>query len=132
MCTVAQYHALASKETRNDREEGNDESRDVEVEDGVIVRPDDARPDVGGLRARCPDRAVDGLDLRGGKEAAELLRQVLGHLVAPDCGSDSAADGTGEVRHHAQERDGRGHVLCRSVSEADGEAVNAWSWGRTA
>ena len=116
--TIAPKHVLASEETRNDREEGNDQSGDVQVEHGVVVRPDDARPDVGGLRARCPDRAVDRLDLRGGEEPAELLRQVLGHLVAPDGGSDSAADGTGEVGHHAQERDGRGHVLCRSVSEA--------------
>ena len=109
---------LASQKTCNDGNEGDDESREVEAENGIVVRPDDARPDVGGLRARCPDRAVDGLDLRGGKEPAELLRQVLGHLVAPDGGSDSAADGTGEVGHHAQERNGRGHVLHRSVSEA--------------
>ena len=49
--TIAPKHILASEETRNDREEGNDESGDVEVNDGIVVCLDDARPDDVGLRA---------------------------------------------------------------------------------
>ena len=109
-------HVLPGKESRNNRSQGDNESRDVEVNDGIVVCLDDARPDVLGLRARFRDRIVNGLDLGGGEEAAELLRQVFGHLVAPYCGSNGTPDSSAKVGYHPYERNGRSQVLCRVVN----------------
>lgn len=102
---------LASQKTCNDGNEGDDESREVEAENGIVVRPDDASPNVIRLSAGGSDRAVDGLDLLSRENTAELLNEVLRHLMAPDRCRDSTSDGATKVGEHAEERDGRGHIL---------------------